>query len=139
VCPLRVGVLHLFLLRFDNIQFPLLRCRLFLFACGLSDSHSLCLSFSLFLLQQKYPCGRASERASELQFLIPPPSIIYAVSSTHKQPFLLLPLLCGAIFNNLNIAPCPLPQRKPFQRENWRFFKILPTRVNQSKAFSGIL
>jgi hypothetical protein len=79
---------------------------------------------------------------------MPPPSIIYAVLDTHtltrKQPFFTTG--CSAIFNNLNIAPPAGPSAerasvlRPFHHENWRVFKIHPTRVNQSKgyeAFSG--
>lgn len=63
-------------------------------------------------------------------------------SHTNTQATLFFTAGCGAIFNNLNIAPPagPLLQRasvlRPFHHENWRFFKILPTRVNQNKAFS---
>jgi hypothetical protein len=90
VCVPFVLVLHLFLLRVDNIQFSLLRCRLFLFACGLSDSHSFCLSLSFSCNKNTLAVEQASERAA----ISHPSAINYLCrvldTLAHKQPFLLL-------------------------------------------------
>jgi len=100
-----VLVLHLFLLRVDNIQFSLLRCRLFLFACGLSDSHSFCLFLSFSCNKNTLAVEQASERAA----ISHPSAINYLCrvldTLAHQATLFASPLLCGAIFNNLNIAP----------------------------------